>query len=61
VSLREEQRNLQRLLKGKVVKRVWRHKSKELGIEFQDGMRLFVDWQPDGILEFSVTDGNTDA
>ena len=49
---------LQRMLRGKTVKLVWRHRDKEIGLEFEDGTRLFVDWQPNESLEFSVTSAN---
>jgi len=31
------------LLKGKVISVVWRHRSSEVGMEFTDGTRLFVE------------------
>jgi len=43
------------MLKGKIVERVWRHLPKEIGIEFMDGSRLFVDMETDG-LEMSITE-----
>jgi len=42
------------LLKGKVVSRVWRNRPGELGIQFTDGTRLFVD-QNANQLEISIT------
>ena len=30
-------------LQGKVLRVVWRHRAKEVGLEFEDGTRLFVD------------------
>lgn len=44
------------LLGGKEVANVWRQRKNELGIEFTDGTRLFVDGRPDGI-ELSITVG----
>jgi len=58
VSLAEEQSQLEKLLKGRTVKLVWRRSDKELGVEFEDGTRLFVDWQPNEALELSVTEGS---
>ncbi len=54
MTLAEEQRRLQLLLKGRTVKRIWRHRKKELGIEFTDGTRLYIDWHENRSLEFSV-------
>lgn len=54
--LQEETHLATRMLKGKVVRRAWRHRLKELGIEFTDGTRLFVDSKKNG-LEISITDG----
>jgi hypothetical protein len=47
------------LLKGKTVQTVWRHRQKEVGIEFTDGTRLFVD-QTDAGLDLSITEGGAD-
>ena len=44
------------LLRGKEVATVWRHRKNEIGIEFTDGTRLFVDATADGV-EISVTGG----
>ena len=49
-----EARKATRMLRGKLVKRVWRHRATELGIEFADGSRLFVDAKASG-LELSIT------
>lgn len=43
-----------RILRGKIVKEVVRHKRKEMGIFFTDGSRLFVDQTLHG-LELSIT------
>ena len=42
------------MLKGKVVSIVFRHRLGEVGIEFTDGTRLFVDHVEDGV-ELSIT------
>ena len=42
------------LLKGKVVHIVWRHREKEVAIQFTDGTRLFVDLVATG-LDLSIT------
>jgi hypothetical protein len=57
IDLDDEAARLTDLLRGKVVKVVWRHRPKEVGIEFNDGTRLFVDAVSDG-LDFSVTGGD---
>jgi hypothetical protein len=45
------------LLKGKIVSVVWRHRKNEIGIEFTDGSRLFIDSTQEGV-ELSITEGN---
>ncbi|MGH8446234.1 MAG: hypothetical protein ACREVL_13260 [Solimonas sp.] len=52
--LEAEAAKLSGLLKGKTVRAVWRHREKEIGIEFDDGTRLLVDHLPEGF-EFSVS------
>ena len=52
--LSTESRRLTRLVKGKIVKKVFRHRAKEVGIEFTDGTRIFVDYGDKG-LETSLT------
>jgi hypothetical protein len=52
--LREAQR-MTRMLRGRRVKIIRRHRNKEVLIEFVDGTKLFVDWVASGELEFSVT------
>lgn len=42
------------MLAGKVVLTVWRHSEQQLGIEFTDGTRLFVDHAP-SCVEVSIT------
>jgi hypothetical protein len=53
-ALRSEARKATRMLKGKIVDRVWRYRPKEIVIQFTDGSRLFVDMKTKG-LEFSIT------
>ena len=52
--LAAEARLATRMLRGKSVKRVWRHGAAELGIEFEDGARLFVDAKTHS-LDLSIT------
>ena len=54
-ALNKEAKEATGMLKGKIVSRIWRHRPKEIGIEFADGTRLFVDMQEDG-LELSITE-----
>lgn len=56
-SLTEESARASALLAGKVVSRVLRHRPTEIGVEFTDGARLFVDKSATG-LELSVTEGH---
>ena len=59
MKLEEESKNAEKMLKGKKVKSVFRHRRNEFGLEFTDGTRLFVDLTLDG-LELSITfDGST--
>lgn len=51
--LTREARTLAKHIGGKTVSQVWRHRPGELGIEFTDGTRLFVDHQENG-LELSI-------
>ncbi|MCZ8260592.1 MAG: hypothetical protein O9333_10730 [Beijerinckiaceae bacterium] len=44
-----------RLLAGRRVKSVAHIQPKHLLVEFEDGTRLFVDWQESGQLELSIT------
>ena len=53
-ALKKEASKATKMLKGKVVEKVWRHRAKEIGIQFTDGSRHFVDMEPDG-LEISIT------
>ncbi len=43
------------MLCGKTVSMVWRHRPGEVGIEFTDGTRLFVDRTPNGV-ELSIAE-----
>ncbi len=54
LTLEQEADRATELLKGKVVSIVWRHREGEIGIQFTDGTRLFVDHIPTG-LEISIT------
>ena len=56
MELEQEAERATKLLKGKVVAKVTRHRAKEIGIEFADGTRLFIDHNPASI-ELSITDG----
>ena len=56
--LENEGRKLTDLLRGKTVKVVRRHRSREVVIVFDDGTTLFVD-NISGGLEFSVTGGSS--
>lgn len=42
-----------KMLRGRIVKQIWRHRAGEIGIEFEDGTRLFVD--ASSALELSIT------
>jgi hypothetical protein len=53
--LEDEASRLTDLLRGKVIKAIRRHRSDEVLVEFEDGTRLFIDRNSDG-LEFSVTE-----
>jgi len=52
--LEDEAKRATEMLRGRVVKQVWRHRNGELGIEFEDGVRLFADVKQSG-LELSIT------
>ena len=54
--LQDESRRATELLRDKVVSRIMRHRPTEVGIEFTDGTRLFVDSAIEGV-ELSITDG----
>ena len=54
--LAEESVRATGMLAGKVVFRVWRHRTAEVVVEFTDGTRFFVDRAEDGV-EISITGG----
>ena len=56
-NLKKEARQLTRMLRGRTVNVVWRHRKKEVAIQFTDGATLFVDHTPDG-LDYSITYDN---
>lgn len=58
--LRLEAERATEILRGKSVAIVWRHRSGEVGIEFTDGSRLFVDHTSEGV-ELSITEGAEDG
>ncbi len=43
LSLRDEEKRMLKLLKNKIVSKVFRHRAKEVGLEFTDGTRMFID------------------
>lgn len=57
-NLEDEARRATELLRGKVVRTVWRHRTREVGAEFTDGTRPFVDATAEGGLELSITEGD---
>jgi hypothetical protein len=57
MDLKQESERATEMLKGKVVEKILRHREKEVGLEFTDGTRLFVDAH-DGELELSITGGS---
>ena len=59
LELEKEARRATKILKGKNVLQIFRHRIGEFGIEFTDGTRLFIDHQTDG-LEISITEAYHD-
>lgn len=57
-NLKEEAARATALLRGRIIKTVWRHRPGEIGIEFEDGARLFVD--SSSRLELSITTDEVD-
>jgi hypothetical protein len=55
-SLSKDAERATELLRGKEVATVRRHRKGEMGIEFTDGTRLFVDRTDEGV-ELSITGG----
>jgi hypothetical protein len=53
--LQDEAARATKILRGRIVKQVWRHRDGELGIEFEDGARLFADVTHLG-LELGITE-----
>jgi hypothetical protein len=51
--LRREATSVTKLLLGKTVREVWRHRPGEVGIEFTDGSRMFINRADEG-LELSI-------
>ena len=60
MDLKQESETATDVLKGKVVSKVMRHRKAEIGIEFTDGTRLFVDARQNEI-ELSITGGINEA
>ncbi|MCK1393474.1 hypothetical protein [Bradyrhizobium sp. 1] len=58
VDMDDEAVRMTDLLRGKAVKVIKRHRTQEVMIEFEDGIRLYVDRTGEG-LEFSITEGRT--
>lgn len=54
--LKAEARIVTKMLREKVVKKIWRHTPLEIGIQFEDGTTLFVDIKEEG-LELSIHEG----
>jgi len=57
MDLNDQAERATKMLKGKEVEKVMRHRAKEICIEFTDGTRLFIDQQSDN-LELSITGGD---
>lgn len=54
--LKKEEKRATKLLKGKSVKKILRHRKEEVGIEFEDGTRFFIDWREnENKLNLSIT------
>lgn len=56
LDLEQEAKLATEMLKGKVVSKLLRHREGEVGIEFTDGTRLFID-TTDTSVELSITGG----
>lgn len=59
IELENEAQQATAMLQGKVVQVVWRHRPGEVGIQFTDGTRLFVDHTASGV-ELSITEGGVE-
>ncbi len=54
--LKKEEKRATKLLKGKVVKKIWRHRKEEVVIDFEDGTSFFIDWRKsENELDLSIT------
>lgn len=60
MDLNEESERATAMLSGKVVAKVMRRCKREVGVEFTDGTRLFVDAHQ-GEVELSITGGSDEA
>jgi hypothetical protein len=58
-ALSQEAQDLTKLLVGKTVKIVRRHRGSEVLVEFADGTRLFINGINGAVLDFSVTEGGS--
>ena len=58
MTLDEETERLQALLEGLTVISAARTRPTELFLQLSNQTRLYVNWQPDGTLDLSVTGGN---
>lgn len=54
ISLKEEAEKATRLLKNKVVEKIWRHRKDEVAIKFTDGTKLFINIK-DKYIDLSIT------
>ena len=54
MTLKQEALQATKLLKGKAIARIWRHRKKEVVIECTDGTRFFIDYASDR-LNLSIT------
>ncbi len=52
--LKKEEKRATKLLKGKIIKNIWRHRKEEVVIDFEDGTRFSFDWREDE-LDLSIT------
>ena len=54
--LKKEEARATKLLKGKVVKKIYRHRKEEVVADFEDGTRFFIDWrESEKELDLSIT------
>ena len=52
--LKKEEERATKLLKEKVVKKIWRHRKEEVAIDFEDGTRFSFDWR-ENEFDLSIT------